>query len=228
LEPRAVDEPNREDISVIRSFKIPREKARVHWKLLVIVATLALGWSGGPVPDNGLSAIHAAGPRVQEPYAISLYPHWMDEDGDCQDTRDEVLMAESLVPVVFDADLCAVVSGLWYDPFVGSLVTDADSMDVDHFIPLPEVHRSGGNTWSPQKRRQYANDLTDSSTLIAVSRSSNQSRSDSGPDTWMPINREFRCLYVTTWIQVKRRWGLTITDAEMDAVRFTLEGCRSR
>jgi hypothetical protein len=188
--------------------------------LSAAAACCALSIGAGPA---GMGQTPASTEQI--PYDTSLYPHWMDEDGDCQDTRDEVLIAESVIPVVYDADLCAVVSGLWYDPYNGDMIRDAASMDVAHFIPLAEVHRSGGHAWTPQKRRQYANDLSDSSTLIAVSAASNRSAGDSGPDKWMPINREFRCLYVTTWVQIKRRWELQISEAEMAAVSATLAGC---
>jgi hypothetical protein len=196
---------------------------RGHWIALWIGAALS-----GSMPASETFVPRGQTPISAErvPYNVSLYPHWMDEDGDCQDTREEVLIAESIIPVVFDADLCAVVSGLWFDPYVGRLTTDAALMDIVHFVPLPEVHRSGGHSWTAERRRQYANDVGDSSTLIAISSSSPDSRSDLGPDRWMPVRRDFRCEYVTRWVQVKRRWGLEISDSEMAAVRSTLEGCR--
>jgi hypothetical protein len=159
------------------------------------------------------------------PYDRSLYKHWIDADDDCQNTRQEVLIAESLVPATLDARGCSVVAGLWFDPYVAQIFNNPSDLDVDHFIPLAEVHRSGGDRWTPERRQEYANDL-DSSTLIAVSAAANRSKSDEGPDKWMPLNREFRCLYVATWVQVKRKWELAIDAGEQAAINEVIASCR--
>ncbi len=82
-------------------------------------------------------------PSPTVPYDRDLYGGWRDADGDCQDTRQEVLIAESLVPVALDSRGCRVVSGQWLDPYTGQTFTNPSDLDIDHFIPLAEAHRSG-------------------------------------------------------------------------------------
>ena len=131
-------------------------------------------------------------------YNRKLYGGWIDQDGDCQNTRHEVLIAESTVPVTLDAKGCRVVSGRWQDPYTGRVFTDPRPLDIDHFIPLAEVHRSGGHAWTPAQRRQYANDLSHPDTLIAVSASANRSKRDRDPAHWLPPNGAYRCGYLKT------------------------------
>ena len=147
-------------------------------------------------------------------YDRKLYGSWIDADGDCQNTRHEVLIAESTVPVTLDAKGCRVVAGQWEDPYTGRVFTNPRSLDIDHFIPLAEVHRSGGHAWTPTQRRQYANDLSNPDTLIAVSSSANRSKRDKDPAHWLPPNRAYRCEYLKIWIDLKRHWALAMDPVE--------------
>ncbi|MBI4454750.1 MAG: HNH endonuclease [Acidobacteria bacterium] len=165
------------------------------------------------------------GAAAQTPYSRDLYRHWIDEDGDCQDTRAEVLIAESLVAPQLDMRGCSVLSGLWFDPYTAKTFTDPRVLDIDHFVPLAEVHRSGGSSWTQELRQQYANNISDSATLIAVDRSANRSKGDKDPAGWLPSNEAYRCFYVSTWVQVKRRWGLLMDEAEAQAIESILNGC---
>ena len=85
------------------------------------------------------------------------YKHWVDDDGDCQDTRVEVLVAENQGTISFStSSSCKVVSGSWYDPFTNTTFTEASSLDVDHMVPLKEAHESGAFEWSSEKKQKYA------------------------------------------------------------------------
>lgn len=65
------------------------------------------------------------------------WPHWIDADHDCQDTRAEILIATSKVPVRYrNEKKCSVVSGEWYDPYSGKTWTKASDLDLDHIITV--------------------------------------------------------------------------------------------
>jgi len=160
-----------------------------------------------------------------EPYRRSLYRHWIDADGDCQNTRQEVLIAESLDPPTLDARGCAVVAGRWYDPYTGAYFTDPGKLDIDHMIPLKEVHLSGGEQWDAARRKAYANDLDDARTLIAVSAAANRSKGAQDPARWVPTNLDYHCTYVAEWVAVKTQWGLTMDARESARIAEVQQSC---
>ena len=72
------------------------------------------------------------------------WKHWVDADGDCQDARQEVLVAESRSTISFKTDRrCRVTAGQWLAPYTGTVVTDPGKLDVDHMVPLGNAHASG-------------------------------------------------------------------------------------
>ena len=156
--------------------------------------------------------IEAGAPVI--PYDRDLYKHWIDADRDCQDTRQEVLIAESVQPVVLDDRGCRVVSGEWLDLYTGQTFTDPSKLDIDHFIPLSEAHRSGADTWTPEQRQSFANDLTNEHSLIAVSASANRSKGDRDPANWLPPDESFQCEYIKQWIAVKEYFNLNMDATE--------------
>ena len=146
------------------------------------------------------------------------HPRWEDADGDCQNTRHEVLIAESRTPPTLTADGCAVLAGEWLDPYTGRVERDPRALDIDHRVPLAEAHRSGGAQWSRRKKRAFANDLRAPETLVATSRRANRSKGARDPARWMPPNASAHCAYLRDWVRVKRRWQLAMDDAEARAV----------
>lgn len=175
--------------------------------------------------DSATRVLAALVVAAEQPvgYDRDLFVHWVDADGDGCDTRAEVLIAESLGLVQRDYP-CHVVAGDWYSTYDGATWTDAAELDIDHVVALAEAWRSGAWQWSAAARQAYANDLTDERTLIAVTDSVNQSKSDDDPTAWLPPRPADTCRYVGDWLAIKWRWGLTVDPAEHDALARLLDG----
>ena len=72
-----------------------------------------------PAPETATTLVItiAAIPADIPDYDRSDWRHWVDADGDCQDARQEVLIAESLEPVTYESDRkCRVEAGRWWAP----------------------------------------------------------------------------------------------------------------
>ncbi|MET4640083.1 cell wall-binding repeat-containing protein [Mycetocola sp. 2940] len=162
-------------------------------------------------------------PAVTTGYDRAKFVHWIDEDGDGCDTRREVLIQESQIPVTPGAS-CSVTSGQWYSWYDGSTWTNPADVDIDHFVPLSEAWQSGAGAWTPDVRRAFANDLGLDVALEAVTDNVNQSKSDRDPSSWLPPLADTHCRYATDWVLVKYRWNLTVDTAERSALGSILSG----
>ena len=159
-------------------------------------------------------------------YSRDLFPTWLDLDGNGCDAREDTLIVESLVTVEMDLhDGCDVVAGRWLSIYDGVEVSEPSDLDVDHLVPLAEAWRSGAHGWEPARRAAFANDLTFADHLIAVTASTNRSKSDSPPNEWRPPRHESWCRYAGAWVTVKRTWTLSVTAHERDALGQMLETC---
>jgi hypothetical protein len=136
---------------------------------------------------------------------------WIDEDGDCQDTRAEVLIRDTQAKVSLDG--CRVVSGLWNLPYSGGSTTSASQIDIDHIIPLNWAHGHGGDRWSSERKKAFANDADN---LLATSSSANRSKGAKGPDQWMPSID--KCSYARRWEGLIEKYALKATTREVAAI----------
>ena len=85
-----------------------------------------------------------------------------------------------------------MVSGSWLGAYSGDVFTDASKLDIDQLVPLKEAHESGGYAWDAARRRDYANDLSDPNTLIAVDRGLNRQKGAGDPSEWLPSNQSYQ------------------------------------
>ena len=177
-------------------------------------------------PDTSFELAVREVPNDLPAYDRDDWPHWSDEDGDCQDARQETLVAESEAPVRFKTDKrCRVESGYWKDPYTGVTVDDPGELDVDHVVPLANAHRSGAWDWTRDRKRSYANDLSHPEHLLAVTAAANRAKGRKGPEEWRPDNESYWCDYATNWADIKARWVLSVTPEELEALQEMVASC---
>ena len=137
------------------------------------------------------------------------WKHWIDEDKNGFNTRQEVLIEENLadsLEIIWVNNKFKIIKGMWVCPFTGDTITNPKKLDVDHLIPLKYAHDHGAAEWTKDKKEKYANYLNFKDHLVAVKASANRQKGAKGPDKWIPnINRIW---YKRKWRQIKRKWRL--------------------
>ena len=211
-----------------------RRRRTVVAAVLSVVATVALLVAPAPALagttfSGTLSQAVAAVPAAAESnsgYDRTLFKHWVDADGDCQNARQEVLLseAETDTPITYTtSSRCTVASGRWFSYYDRVSWTLASDIDIDHMVPLAEAWGSGASAWTSARREAYANDLGDYRTLVGVTDNVNQAKSDQDPATWLPTYD--KCRYVAEWVAVKIRWNLTADAAERSVLNSYAASC---
>jgi len=156
-------------------------------------------------------------------YDRKEWPHWIDADNDCQDTRAEILIRDSKSTIKFKRNKpCNVSWGKWLDPYTGQVFYKASDIDIDHIVPLAHAYKMGGQYWSREEKRAFANDFEN---LIAVEDNANQSKGAKPPQEWMPTNESFQCDYLIKWKYIKAKYQLEESDTEKDYIQNLNKNC---
>lgn len=198
-------------------------------------ASASAGAGGGAAADDtALPGIPTAGQARQElaglkvarhgsmsGYSRAKFPHWAAQGESC-DTRETVLERDG-TDVERDPQ-CRAVAGKWTSVYDDEEFSEARDLDIDHMVPLANAWRSGARTWTQEKRKEFANDLTRPQ-LLAVSASSNRSKGDQGPDEWQPPSKTYWCTYSRAWVSVKAAYELSVTEAEKGMLTEMLDTC---
>lgn len=166
----------------------------------------------------------AVEPEKNDGYDRGLFKHWIDADEDGCDARKEVLISESTTQVTIGSG-CSITGGTWASAYDLVGTKNPSDFDVDHMVPLKEAWGSGAWSWDAKTRQAFANDLDFDLSLIAVSASSNRSKSDREPAEWLPKNSDYWCAYAVSWVQVKIRWSLSIDQAEKSKLSDFADSC---
>ena len=188
--------------------------------------------SGGREPQRGQGDCpmasssdddDSASLRVPDRYNRSVFGGWSDEDGDCQNTRHERLIALSAEPVELSEDGCQVLRGRWRDPYTGNVHLSATELEIDHVVPLFYAWGRGANRWEAETQRRFAND---SANLLPVGATANRSKGAAGPLEWLPPSEAFACEYLLRFDRVADRYDLNLRSEETTALeQLTAQKC---
>lgn len=145
-----------------------------------------------------------------------------DFDGDCQNTRNEILVLTSLAEVRYtNPRNCEVRTGQWLDYLTGKTFTVAAQLALDHIIPPVYAHNQGGDAWPPQKKLAFANDPLN---LVLTDRSEQRRRRDRGPSRYLPTEA-YQCDYVRQWEAIAEKYDLRLDNRDRGRIRSVLEDC---
>lgn len=149
---------------------------------------------------------------------------WIDEDGDGEDTRWEVLIEENIgsPDFILSNNKKIFKDPKWVSFYSGLIFTDPDELDIDHLVPTKEAWISGACFWDQDQRVRFFNFLADPNHLIAVEAILNRQKGASDPIHWMPNDTTFHKNYLLYWAQIKANWGLTTDEAEYQLLRQNL------
>ena len=175
------------------------------------------------VSSDSASPHDPAASRQPSEYDRNAFGGWSDDDQDCQNTRHERLVVLSTSPVSFSEDGCLVVDGHWKDPYTGMTFTSAQSLDIDHLVPLYYAWKRGASRWDDEKRQRFMNDPAN---LLAVETNVNRDKGPAGPLEWLPPRLDFHCQYLLRFSRVLTRYSLALTPEENRAMELlTTEKC---
>ena len=119
------------------------------------------------------------------------------------------------------------------DPYTGTVI---DVCNVDHIVALDEAHESGGWAWPSTDKRVFSQDP---SNHVASRACVNQSKGGDDIAEWSDtdiagssacgggykVTAAGRCFFASATVEVKTKWGLTVDQAEADALTRVLTAC---
>lgn len=145
-----------------------------------------------------------------------------DYDGDCQSTRQEMLILTSRIEVRYtNPRNCVVRIGEWLDEYTGKIFKVATQLDIDHIIPLMYAHTHGGDRWPEGKKLQFANDPMN---IMLVEKREIRRKSDRGPNRYLP-REEFQCSYVRMWEAIAEKYDVDLENRDKNKISRVLEDC---
>lgn len=170
---------------------------------------------------NGLTV----GPeRQSSPYSRDKFggTTWAKQSNGCN-VRQNVLRRDADDVSV---NGCEVVSGRWFSQWDASAVTNPSNVHIDHSVALAEAWRSGADSWTPERRKAFANDTTSPNLMVMYGpANSRKSDYDVTNEAQGRPRSMFSCYFARAVIAVKSQWDLRVQAAEKEQLQRMLNSC---
>jgi len=149
---------------------------------------------------------------------------WKSYKG-CLSVREKVLIDNSLKPIKMKSTNCEIISGEWKPIWENKTYINPKEVDVDHTVPLSWAWKHGANKWDKQTKINYANNFKDTYHLLPLSIKANRTKSDKGPDEWLPETN--RCMYINIFMDIVNKNKLQLSEDEMtEYLRLRKKECQ--
>lgn len=120
----------------------------------------------------------------------------------------------------------ADMGGVVYGPYTGRYFDNDRQTDIEHIVAASEGHDSGLCSASATQRIQFATDILNL-TLASpeVNRCGDGGKCGLDAAEWLPERN--KCWFAKRVVEVKLKYGLSVDQAEADALKAVLEKCDS-
>ena len=110
--------------------------------------------------------------------------------------------------------------GAIFGPYENRCFAALTDVDVEHIVAVSEAHESGMCSADNATRMRFASDLDN---LTLASPEVNREKSHYDVAGWMPEHN--KCWYANRIVKVKRKYRMTIDEAERDKLQEILSNC---
>ena len=123
---------------------------------------------------------------------------------------------------VLEAELVKELGGV-YAPYTGRCLRDPGETDVEHIVALSEAHDSGMCGLPQGDKARFAGDLLN--LTLASPEVNREEKRHYDAAEWVPDKN--RCWFAARVVAVRKKYGLTIDEAEAQALEAVLGACES-
>ena len=110
-----------------------------------------------------------------------------------------------------------------FSPYTLRFFADMGETDIEHIVAISEAHVSGMSNRTELERKAFGQDLDN--LALAAPRLNRYRKGGKDPAEWLPEKNQ--CWYVAKYIEIKKKYGLTMDAAEAAAVLKVYESCES-